>query len=277
PIDFRSLSVREFGTIYEGLLESELSVAEQDLTLDKDATYLPAKEGDAVVVPAGDVYLHNKSGQRKATGSYFTKPFAVDHLLDHALVPTLEEHLQRVATLLEQGKEADAADALFDFRVADISMGSGHFLTAVVDRIEAQVSRFLAEHPIPQVTAELEDLRKHAIEALGDNAAGVEIENASLLRRLIARRCVYGVDLNPISVELARVSMWIHTFVPGLPLSFLNHNLAVGDSLTGIATIDEATAAMIQVNVDTDGTQFGLFNDPLLAALREAEEPLGRL
>ncbi len=273
PIDFRSLSVREFGTIYEGLLESDLSVAEQDLALGKDATYLPAKEGDRVVVPAGDVYLHNKSGQRKATGSYFTKPFAVDHLLDHALVPTLDEHLARVAKLVEAEREADAVDALFDFRVADISMGSGHFLTAVVDRIEAQISSFLAEHPIPQVAAELNDLRQHATNALGDNAAGVEIENASLLRRLIARRCVYGVDLNPISVELARVSMWIHTFVPGLPLSFLNHNLVVGDSLTGIATIEEAAAAMSKV----DGTQVSMFNDPLREALAAAEAPLQRL
>ena len=273
PIDFRSLSVREFGTIYEGLLESELSVAEQDLTLGKDATYLPAKDDDAVVVPAGEVYLHNKSGQRKASGSYFTKPFAVDHLLDHALVPTLDEHLERVAKLVKAEREADAADVLFDFRVADISMGSGHFLTAVVDRIEAQVSGFLAEHPIPQVIAELEDLRKHATEALGDNAVGVEIENASLLRRLIARRCVYGVDLNPISVELARVSMWIHTFVPGLPLSFLNHNLAVGDSLTGIATIEEATEVITQGKGDV----VGLFDDPLRQALAAAEEPLQRL
>lgn len=273
PIDFRSLSVREFGTIYEGLLESELSVAEQDLTLGKDATYLPAKDGDTVVVPAGDVYLHNKSGQRKASGSYFTKPFAVDHLLDHALVPTLDEHLERVGELVKAEREADAAEALFDFRVADISMGSGHFLTAVVDRIEAQISGFLAEYPIPHVTAELDDLRKHAIKALGENAAGVEIENASLLRRLIARRCVYGVDLNPISVELARVSMWIHTFVPGLPLSFLNHNLAVGDSLTGIATIEEATEAITQGKGDV----IGLFDDPLRQALASAEEPLERL
>lgn len=279
PIDFRSLSVREFGTIYEGLLESELSVAEQDLTLGrdkkskKDDVYLPAQPGDPVVVPAGAVYLHNKSGQRKATGSYFTKSFAVDHLLDHALDPTLDEHLERVAKLLARGDEAGAAEALFDFRVADISMGSGHFLTAVVDRIEARIGRFLAEHPIPQVTSELDTLRNQAMKALGENAVGVEIENASLLRRLIARRCVYGVDVNPISVELARVSMWIHTFVPGLPLSFLNHNLVVGDSLTGIATIEEAARAITQ----GQGDVVGLFDDPLRAALRQAEEPLGRL
>jgi hypothetical protein len=64
--------VREFGTIYEGLLESELSVAEQPLTVNSDGVYLPAKAGDTVVVKSGGVYLHNQSGVRKSTGSYWT-------------------------------------------------------------------------------------------------------------------------------------------------------------------------------------------------------------
>ena len=90
PIDFRSLSVREFGTIYEGLLESDLSVAEQPLTVNSDGVYLPARDGDSVVVEAGEVYLHNQSGVRKSTGSYFTKPFAVDHLISHSVIPRCE-------------------------------------------------------------------------------------------------------------------------------------------------------------------------------------------
>ena len=61
-----------------------------------------------------------------------------------------------------------------------------------------------------------------------------------LLRRQIARRCIYGVDLNPTAVELARVSIWIHTFVPGLPLSFLDWHLRQGNSIVGVATQDEA-------------------------------------
>ena len=81
PVDFRSLSVREFGTIYEGLLESELSRAEVDLTVDRKNAYRPAGSRDKVVVQAGEVYFHNRSGERKATGSYFTPEFAVEHLL----------------------------------------------------------------------------------------------------------------------------------------------------------------------------------------------------
>lgn len=244
PVDFRSLSVREFGTIYEGLLESELSVAPADLTVDPDGTYIPATGRQPVEVPAGSVYLHNRSGARKASGSYFTKPFAVEHLLDHALEPALTEHLARIQAHLDAGDEAAAADSFFDFRCADIAMGSGHFLVAAVDRIEARLSAFLALTPIPAVTAELERLRESAHQALGELADGVELETTALLRRQVGRRCIYGVDRNGISVELARLAIWIHTFVPGLPLSFLDHNLVVGDSLTGIGTIDEALAAL---------------------------------
>lgn len=240
PVDFRSLSVREFGTIYEGLLESMLSIAPADLTVDAKGNYVPTKKAKGIVVHTGDIYFHNRSGARKATGSYFTKPFAVEHLLDHALEPALSEHVARLQALLDQGDEVPAAEAFFDFRCVDLAMGSGHFLVAAVDRIEARLSGFLALHPIASIIAELERLRQAAVDALGDLADGVEIETTSLLRRQVARRCIYGVDLNHISVELARLAIWIHTFVPGLPLSFLDHSLVCGNSLTGIGTIDEA-------------------------------------
>ena len=277
PIDFRSLSVREFGSIYEGLLESELAVAEQDLTLKTDSkvkaeVYVPSGDGERVVVASGAVYLHNASGARKATGSYFTPPFVVDHLIDTALRPTLTEHLEHVEALLDAGDDAAAAELLLDFRVADISMGSGHFLTAAIDAIEAMVTDFLARRPIPKAAAELARLNQAAVDALGDAADRYDIEGSQLLRRLIARRCIYGVDLNPIAVELARVSVWIHTFVPGLPLSFLDRTLIVGDSLTGIGTVQEAVDALTST-----GKQGSLFDDPIRQALKAAEEPLKRL
>ncbi len=240
PVDFRSLSVREFGTIYEGLLESMLSVAQSDLTVDKKGDYVPAREKDTVEYPAGTIYFHNRSGARKSSGSYFTKPFAVEHLLDQALEPALDKHLERISALLDDGDDAKAADLFFDFRCVDLSCGSGHFLVATVDRIEARFANFLSMHPIPAVTKELVLLKNAAREHLGDLADSVEIETTSLLRRQVARRCVYGVDANHISVELARLAIWIHTFVPGLPLSFLDHSLRHGDSLTGIGTPEEA-------------------------------------
>jgi hypothetical protein len=273
PVDFRSLSVREFGTIYEGLLESSLSVAPSDLAVDVRLNYVPAGQGDDVVVHAGSVYFHNSSGARKSTGSYFTKAFAVEHLLDEALEPALDDHVTRVGRFLEEDEEAKAAEALFDFRCVDLAMGSGHFLVAAVDRIEARLSAFLALNPIPHVTAELDRLRAAAYEALGALGEGVEIEHSSLIRRQVARRCVYGVDRNPIAVELARLSVWIHTFVPGLPLGFLDHSLVEGDSLTGIASIDEA----VEVLDPGDGTHISLFRESILRVLGQAETALGRL
>lgn len=243
-VDFRSLSVREFGTIYEGLLESSLSVADVDLTIDAKDVYLPADPGDEVKVRAGQIYFHNRSGERKATGSYFTPSFAVEHLLERALDPTISEHLERVKGRLDAGDDAGAAEDFFDFRVGDLAMGSGHFLVAAIDHIESAMAGFLAEHPVPGVVDELRRLEAAARDALGDAHTDYEIEPSGLLRRQIARRCIYGIDLNPIAVELARVAVWIHTFVPGLPMSSLDHNLVCANTLTGIGTIDEALASL---------------------------------
>lgn len=237
PVDFRSLGVREFGTIYEGLLESELSVANTDLSIDDDGYYIPVEdEEQEVIVEEGSIYLHNASGKRKSTGTYFTKSFAVDHLLDHALEVALDEHTNSLNKLNDE----EAGQKFFDFRVADIAMGSGHFLVAAIDRIEKRLSNFLAERPLPKVTNELLRLRGEAERKLDRFGENYEIDDNQLLRRQIARHCIFGVDLNPMAVDLAKLSIWIHTFVPGLPLSLLDYNLVQGNSLVGIATIEEA-------------------------------------
>ena len=247
PVDFRSLSVREFGTIYEGLLESSLSVATQDLTIDSKGAWIPASKSDQVLAATGDVYFHSASGERKATGSYFTPSVVVDHLIDRSLDPALDAHLERIKKHLNAGDQAAAARDFFDFRVADLAMGSGHFLVAAVDRIEAKMRMFLAEKEtqVPGINAELHRLAQAAKAALGkDESAIGEIEPAALLRRQIARRCIYGLDINPLAVELSRLAIWIHTFVPGLPMSSLDHGLVCANSLTGIGTIDEAIEAL---------------------------------
>lgn len=245
PVDFRSLSVREFGTIYEGLLESSLSLTEEDLTVDNSGAWVPAKKGDAIEAPAGSVYFHTASGERKATGSYFTPKVVVDHLIERSIVPALTTHLEKIAAHLDKGDASAAAREFFDFRVADLAMGSGHFLVAAVDKIEALIRTFLTEHTVPGVTEELVRLKQVALDALGtDDVAKSEVDEIGLLRRQVARRCIYGLDINPMAVELARLALWIHTFVPGLPMSNLDHGLVNANSLTGIGTIDEALDAL---------------------------------
>lgn len=266
PVDFRSLGVREFGTIYEGLLESELSVAESDLAVDKSGAWRPCKKGEKPLVSRGEVYLHDASGARKSTGSYFTKSFAVEHLLERSLEPALKEHLARIDALGED----KAGERFFDFRVADLAMGSGHFLVAAIDRIERALTGYLSRRRLPAVAAELASLRAAALEALGPLADQVEIEDTQLLRRLIARRSIYGVDLNPTAVQLARLSVWIHTFVPGLPLSLPDHNLVRGNSLVGIGRLEE-------VREKIEERSRPLFPIDAAHLLGGATEPLKRL
>ncbi|RZU13984.1 hypothetical protein EV645_4844 [Kribbella rubisoli] len=246
PVDFRSLSVREFGTIYEGLLDSSLSRADEDLTVDSRGAWVPAKPGEHVYSPAGSVYFHTASGERKATGSYFTPKVVVDHLIERSIVPSLTAHLKTIAVYLASGDASAAARQFFDFRVADLAMGSGHFLVAAVDKIEALMRTFLTEHTVPGVTEELLRLAVVARDALGtDDVAKSQVDEVGLLRRQVARRCIYGLDVNPMAVELARLALWIHTFVPGLPMSNLDHGLVNANSLTGIGTINEAVDALV--------------------------------
>ena len=283
PVDFRSLGIREFGTIYEGLLESELSLAETDLTVDvRTEAYLPAGPSDSVEVSAGEVYLHNRSGARKSSGSFYTQAFAVEHLLDRVLEPALDEHLERIDGMSSR----EAGRRFFEFRVADIAMGSGHFLVGAVDRIERRLVNYLAARSLPDVREELARLRLTAVEELGDGWTGDPIEDTQLLRRQIARRCIFGVDMNPMAVELARLSLWIHTFVPGLPLSLLDHNLVRGNSLVGIASFEEASELMeAQSTPAPEGEQFweaplttgSFFAYRATVRLRALQEPLEKL
>ncbi len=269
PVDFRSLGVREFGTIYEGLLESELAVAESDLVLRMqkgELVYAPARRGEDPSVSAGETYLQNRSGERKSSGSYYTKRFAVEHLLNGALEPALSDHFAR----LDGMDDADAAWAFFDFRVADIAMGSGHFLIGAIDHIEKRMADYLAAWNLPGVRRELAHLRAAALGELGDLGENTTIEDGQLLRRLIARRCIYGVDLNNLSVQLARLAVWIHTFVPGLPLSFLDHNLVHGNSLVGVGTLDE-------IKKEFEKRSWPLFLIDAESLLGRAAAPLRRL
>ncbi len=234
PVDFRSLGVREFGTIYEGLLENELALADIDLTVKKEQ-YAPVGARDNIIVRKG-----------------------------HALSKALDEHWERLDTL---SNDAEAAAAFFDLRVADIAMGSGHFLVSAVDHIERSLSNYLVHRPLKAVHDELTRLREAAVDALGALGNSVTIEDTQLLRRQIARRCIYGVDLNPMAVELARLAIWIHTFVPGLPLSFLDHNLVQGNALVGIGTLKEANEWMSEIA----GSLFQLSSqelEPAVEALR---------
>lgn len=270
-VDFRSLSVREFGSIYEGLLESELIIAKSDLIVGKSLVYKQATESDVPSVRKNQVYIQNSSGQRKESASYYTQQFIVDELLENSLVPAIKDHFIQ----LDSMSDKEAGENFFDLKVADIAMGSGHFLISAVDRIEEEFEIYRNIRPLPVVTLELQKLRSSALEILSQFNESPLIEDGQLLRRLIAKRCIYGVDINYMAVELSRLAMWIHTFIPGLPLSFLDRNLINGNSITGVGTFQEVELLIDRAN-DND-VQQNLFALDSESIIGEARLPLKKL
>ena len=234
-VDFRSLSIREFGSIYEVMLEKEVTLAKEDVM-----------DGDDLVARKGEVYIHNQSGTRKMSGSFYTPEPLVNYLLDKSLEPALTEHLAK----LDDCPDKDLPDKLFDFSVADIAMGSGHFLIAAIDRIERRFTEWLRIKESRSIKNLVKKLEKAASENMKACSAPMEIDTRNILRRVIAYRCIYGVDINRPAVTLARLSVWLHTFVPGLPLFLLDRNLKQGNSLIGIASVDDIRNSLDKDNID---------------------------
>ena len=236
-VDFGDLGVRHLGTVYEGLLSYQVTIADTDLAIDATNAaepYVPATHGAEVKVRAGEPYVQSPQGTRKATGSYYTPAFAVTRLVAAAVGPTVDRHLAALRGLPED----EAGSLLLDLRICDPAMGSGHFLVAALDLITERLSEFLTERRLPTVVAEVQRARDQITtsgRAYGAEGLGERISDIDLLRRLVLKRCIYGVDLNPMAVELAQLSLWLHAFVPGLPLSYLGHTLRCGNSLVGVA------------------------------------------
>ena len=150
---------------------------------------------------------------RKTTGSYYTPSSLIELLLDTALDPVIDDAVKR-GELIASGREGvDPADAivneLLSLTVCDPACGSGHFLVAAARRIAKRVAAVREGNPEPTLPA---------------------VRTA--LHEVIAR-CIYGVDLNPMAVELAKVSLWLEALEPGKPLSFLDAHIKCGNSLIG--------------------------------------------
>ena len=133
---------------------------------------------------------------------------------------------------------------MFDFSVVDPAMGSAHFLTSALYMMADRIDIFLAEiEGLPGISKQLSELTQEGAPASNPPDA------ADLLRRLILKRCLYGVDISPMAVEVANVTLWLASFVPGLALSYLGSNLKCGDALIGVAdphVVGAAGSTMVQ-------------------------------
>jgi len=150
----------------------------------------------------GDGSEKVKGYKRKLTGSYYTSPTLVGELIKSTLEPVID---QTVESNLE-----DPCAAIMKLKVLDPSCGSGHFLLAAAHRLTTEIARIEYGTISPD-----EATRQHIL-------------------REVVRHCIYGVDINPLAVELCKAALWIETVEPGKPLTFLDSHIIHGDSLVGI-------------------------------------------
>ena len=229
-LDYAGLQIGHLGAIYEALLTLRLTRAPEDLAYDpKQDVFRPVRAGEQPEVARTQLYYQAETGGRKAGGVFYTRHEFVDHLLNHSLLPALDDHLEEVKRVADRDPNG-ATRRLFDFSVVDPAMGSAHFLTAALDMIADRIELFLAEvGGLPGIAHQLSELTQDS------GQAAQQPEDGDLLRKLILKRCIYGVDLSPMAVEVANVTLWLASFVPGLALSYLGSNLKCGDALIGVA------------------------------------------
>ena len=229
-LDYAGLQIGHLGAIYEALLTLRLTRAPEDLAYDpKRDVFRPVRAGEQPEVTRAKFFYQAEAGGRKAGGVFYTRHEFVDHLLTHSLLPALNEHLEEVKGIAHCDPN-EAARRLFDFSVVDPAMGSAHFLTVALDMIADRIEIFLAEvSGLPGIGQQLSEL------SLDSSPISQPPEDGDLLRRLILKRCIYGVDISPMAVEVANITLWLASFVPGLALSYLGSNLKCGDALIGVA------------------------------------------
>lgn len=233
-INYRDLSVQQLGSIYERLLE-----------------YEPVRKD-------GMIEVRLNPFARKGSGSYYTPDELVALIVDQtvgALVRERRDAFRARANALKSAKKPvaeriadlkrhDLASALIELKVCDPAMGSGHFLVHLVDYLTDAVIEALADAPkevswgdyASPLGNRIAAIRERILAEAEANKWTVrrdQLEDRMITRRMVLKRVIYGVDKNPMAVELAKVSLWLHTFTVGAPLSFLDHHLRCGDSLFG--------------------------------------------
>ena len=241
-VNYRDMSVQQLGSIYERLLERE-----------------PTRTADGTIEIRPDSYA------RKDSGSFYTPQELVDLIVDQTLKPLAEERLRafeaRAQDLASDRRSKaermavlarlDPAASVLRLKVLDPAMGSGHFLVTAVDFLSDYIAELIEYVPgVPEwlqgeyespLVARIAEIRRGILHRAQEGNWIIDVAQLTdqvIIRRMVLKRCIYGVDKNRLTVELAKVSLWLHSFTVGAPLSFLDHHLRCGDSLVGIRVRD---------------------------------------
>jgi len=287
-VDYRDLAIQHLGAIYEGLLELRPAFALENMVVISkrvqgrlEERYLHESDtpprGWQVTerrYRKGTIYLRTEKGERRASGSYYTPDHIVDYIVEHTLgqlCTRVSEQLE--AEIREEQSDLDAAsgdsrsehqaglealradfdDRILRLRVLDPAMGSGHFLIRACQWLAEEI----ATHPYT-----------------GDERAVGMAESESAVaywKRRVVENCLYGVDMNNLAVELAKLALWLETVASDEPLSFLNHHLRHGNSLVG------GEIASMGVLPDEIELRAGNFREQVQNKMPELLEPLVRI
>src|ERR1019366_9442849 len=179
---------------------SALDVEELGSVYESLLDFQPAVEQQ----PEGVTFELRTGTERKSTGSYYTRPELVAELIESALVPVLKERVNGAKTSEEKER------AILSMKVCDSASGSGHFLLAAARRMGRELAKVRTgeEEPTPR--------------------------EFHLAVRDVISHCIYGVDVNPLAVDLCKLSLWLEGHWTGKPLSFLDHHIKCGNSLIGV-------------------------------------------
>jgi len=252
PIPYRNLEVRHLGEMYENILEFNVTLADADRLrrrtkkgIESPLASETARQKNDSLIKKGDVYFSESALERKQTGSYYTPESLVRFLNGKTVIEPLQDRFaqnyrERFDLFIREAHEghdvavrrgaAQSAIALVEryvkevvliFKLCDPGMGSGHFLVNAADQITDLIVSLLAE--IPDV----------------EGMSSPTTCEPNHWRRLITRHCLYGVDLNPLAVHLAKLSLWLNCFARDHKLTFLDHHLRCGNSLIGIRHLSQ--------------------------------------
>lgn len=255
-VDYRTLGVRQLGSIYEGLLEYQPRQASEPMAAVRQKgaeKWLPGSQvkGRTEVLERrepGELFLATDKGERKATGSYYTPDYIVKYIVEQTLGPLVERVRQAAA-----GDTSRFVAGMLQLNVLDPAMGSGHFLVEATDFL-ARALATGADVPTGETRPQGNGARRNG-----------EADDLIYWRRQVVERCIYGVDKNRLAVELAKLSLWLVTVAADQPLSFLDHHLRHGDSLVGVRLADLAHAPGPTKNTTTTDEQLLLFDEGAFA------------
>lgn len=286
-IEFKDLTTRSFGTLYEGILDYNMFIASEDMVkkIDKKGTkvsYIPlskttAKKTD-IIIKKGEIYLSEDAFERKDTGAYYTPEPIVEYITSNTVDMKLDEILnknkilreeldelkkridQEYDSFLKEALQEELYNKIISYirtkvltiSVLDNAMGSGHFLVNAAYHIATKIYSFIHEY-INFVIFELED----------------ETYDFSYWLKKVVTHNIYGVDINNLAVQLGKLSLWLISASKDKPLSFLDHHLKCGNSLLGVTRkeIDATLGDNIDAKKSNNRTLFDITIDNLMLNL----------